>query len=54
MPQKNRANQRNDNELLDELVREVFNGTVDQLATVVRRDDFDALGRLAFSSSSLV
>ncbi len=48
MPQKNRANQRNDNELLDELVREVFNGTVDQLATVVRRDDFDALGQARF------
>ena len=48
MPQEYCANQRNDNEFLDELVGEVFNGTVDQLATVVSRDDFDAFGKARF------
>ncbi|MOA09837.1 hypothetical protein D3C78_1296920 [compost metagenome] len=40
MPEEDRADQGNDEEFLEQLVAEVFHGTVDQLATVVGGDDF--------------
>jgi hypothetical protein len=42
VPQEHRADQRDDDEFLDQLVAQVRDGTVDQLAAVVGRDDLDA------------
>ncbi|MNM52676.1 hypothetical protein D3C81_637610 [compost metagenome] len=48
MPEKDPADQRDDDELFDELVAEVFHRAVDQLAAVVGGDDFHPGRQTAF------
>ena len=42
MPEEDPADQRDDDELFDELVAEIFHRAIDQLAAVVGGDDFNA------------
>ena len=48
MPEKDSADQRDDDELFDQLVAEVFHGTINQLAAVVGGDDFNPRRQTAF------